>query len=127
MAMEKVRYQPVVMVSFKLFFIAAGTPLAYVKWICKSFSTPVASSKASCSLMEGRHIHPAEGENHPQNQPSQRQQPGKCKAEVLQVEKDDAPEKVECQLRAKELQTPHPGIGWRGQADARCAEAHQKE
>ena len=53
MAMEKVRYQPVVMVSFKLFFIAAGSPLAYVKWICKSFSTQAACSKASCSLMEG--------------------------------------------------------------------------
>ena len=52
----------------------------------------------------GRFIHFPEGQNHQQDQNPQRNQPMERELKGLQIEEDDAPEEIECQLYKEQQQ-----------------------
>ena len=52
----------------------------------------------------GRLIHFPEGQNHQQDQDPQRDQPKEREPKGLQIEEDDAPKEIECQLYKEQQQ-----------------------
>ena len=52
----------------------------------------------------GRFIHFPEGQNHQQDQNPQHDQPKESKSKGLQIEEDDAPKEIECQLYKEQQQ-----------------------
>ena len=70
-------------------------------------------------------IHLPEGQNHPQYQSPQQQQPDKSKPVGLGVEENGTPEEIHHQLGNEEIQSPASLLGRRGKIDSCCPNAHQ--
>ena len=73
----------------------------------------------------GEGVNLAHGENHPYNLRPEYQQPDEGQAVGLEVEEDEAPEKIKGQLNEKKAQAVGPGGGVRGEVDPGPADAHQ--
>lgn len=75
----------------------------------------------------GQPVRLAEGQRHPYNQRPKRDQPHKGKAEMLQIEKQDASEKIEDQLKPKKQQAPAANLRSGRQRDSGGPNAHQRK
>ena len=75
--------------------------------------------------LRSRLIHLPEREDHQKNQSPQRNQPDEGEAKVLEIEKQDAPEKIKGQLKEEKPQTSRAGAGCRRQINSRRSDPHQ--
>lgn len=75
----------------------------------------------------GQRVDLAEGDNHPQDQPPQNQQPDQCGAEGLQIEKQNAPKEVKGELEQEDAQAIGALTRGGSQVDPSGPNSHQSK